>query len=124
MNCDCDYDAPEFYNAEIRRAKREYRCKECHGRIAKSEQYERVTGKWDGSFEIFITCERCRDLRVWAQNNVPCLCVIHGNMEEEIKTAVDDAVYRAPNETAGLRFGMIRRMYARDKHNSQAKEKA
>jgi hypothetical protein len=121
MDCYCDYDPPEFYNVETRRARKQYCCVECNGPIVPNENYERVTGKWDGYISTFTTCERCHNLRVWAQNNLPCLCVMHGNMDDEIRIAVDDAVFRAPEETIGLRFGLLRRIHSRDLHNRQRK---
>ena len=68
------------------------------------EQYEYMAGKWEGNLCTAKTCMRCRDMRVWVRNNIPCLCWEYGNVDECLKEAVDDAVYRAPKETVGLRF--------------------
>ena len=88
-----------------------HHCFECGNEIAPGQKYERVTALYDGLFGTFKTCQRCRNLRVWVQNNVPCLCWAHGNMHEDLKNAIDEAYYRAPDEVIGLRFGFLRRLY-------------
>lgn len=117
LDCVCDYDPPEFYSCHVRRSRKQHRCEECLGTILPGEEYEVVAAKWDGYISQFKTCERCFDIRQWVQNNVPCLCWAHGNMIEDCKEAVEEAVFRAPAETTGLRFGFLRRLHARDKFN-------
>ena len=119
FDCYCDYDIPEFYNVTTRKARKVHKCKECGGPILPGDKYEYVSGMWDGSVNHFKTCERCRDIRQWVKNNVPCLCWAHGNTIEDCKTAVDEAHYRAPNETTGLRFGLLRRIVKRDRFNEK-----
>ncbi len=123
IDCSCDdYDRPEFYVATQPRARKQHRCDECGGSIKFGERYERVSAKWDSYVQKFCTCERCYDLRVWVKNNVPCLCIMHGDMNEEMRNAIDDAWWRAPEETIGLRFGFLRRLVLRDRHNKLARE--
>lgn len=116
-DCSCDYDPPSFYGRYIRTAKKPHKCEECNGAILPGEKYEYVSGLWDGYFSDFKTCERCVDLRTWVKNNVPCLCWAHGNTIEDCRQAVEEATYRAPEETAGLRFGFLRRKVKIDKFN-------
>lgn len=116
-DCFCDYDAPAFYNREIRKARKQHRCEECGGPILRGEQYEHVVGKWD-YVDTFKTCPRCLDLRTWTKNNVPCLCWAHGNMHEDCRETVNDAASRAREETVGLRFGFLRRLLAIEKFNA------
>ena len=123
-DCSCDFDQPAFYNRTTPRARKPYRCEECNGQILPGEQYERVTGKWEGYVDTYLTCERCVDLRTWVQNNVPCLCWSHGGGDEMMAEAIDDAIDRAPDETAGLKFGFLRRKVLRDRHNAAAKRAA
>lgn len=111
-DCYCDYDPPEFYRMSVRTARKEHRCDECGKRIVAGEKYEVVVGKWDGNLGTFETCEQCRDLRQWTQNNVPCFCWAHGNILEDAKEAVVEAQYRAPTETVGLYFGFLRRLHS------------
>ena len=121
-DCSCDYVAPTFYNQSLRTAKKQHKCEECGGPILAGEKYEYVSGLWDGYFNVFKTCERCVDIRTWTKNNVPCLCWTHGNADEDCREAVSEATYRAPDETTGLRFGLLRRMAMRDKFNSERRK--
>lgn len=118
-DCACNYDSPEFYHREIRKARKQHQCEECSGYILPGERYEHVRGKWNGDVDTFKTCERCVDLRTWVKNNVPCLCWAHGNGTEDCREAVEEAVFRAPAETSGLMFGFLRRLVLRDRHNAQ-----
>ncbi len=118
-SCFCDYDPADFYVATIRTARKPHQCFECGAGILPGDKYEHVSGKWDGDrIATFITCERCRDIRQWVTNNVPCVCWAHGNMIEDAEAAIDDACSRAPADTVGLRFGFRRRIVARDRFNA------
>lgn len=123
-DCYCDYDPPEFYHLEIRRARKPHKCHECGGFISVGEQYEHVRGKWEGYVDTFNTCERCRDIYQWTKNNVPCVCRMHGNLIDECQTAIEEATWRAAEETRGLRFGFLRRVVARNKFNEQNRRAA
>ena len=116
-DCYCDYDPPEFCHVEIRKARKEHKCEECSGRILVGERYEYTRGKWDGDISNFKICERCYDIRQWTKNNVPCLCWAYGNIIDDCKEAIYQAWERAPTETAGLRFGILRRVEQRDRLN-------
>jgi hypothetical protein len=111
FDCYCDYDAPEFYGSSVRRARRPHRygCEECDQPIKAGQRYELVAGKWDGTFFTFKTCQGCLDLRTWVKNNVPCFCWAHGNIHDDMRTAIDDAYERAQGEVVGLNFGYLRR---------------
>ncbi len=110
--CYCDYDPAVIYNRHIRRARKQYRCDECGRQINPKDTYERVDGLWEGfCWSTFFTCSSCHDLRQWVQNSVPCFCWAHGNMIEDAKAAIEDARYRAPEETVGLQFGFNRRRH-------------
>jgi hypothetical protein len=118
-DCYCDYDPPVFHSRAVRKARKNHKCYECRSPIFSGEQYEYVTGKWDGDIEVFKTCQHCVDLRIWVQNNVPCLCWGHGNMFDDLRDAIEDACDRAPSETVGLRFGFMRRIIIRDRINKE-----
>jgi hypothetical protein len=62
IDCFCDYDPPEFYWKRIRRARKQHKCEECCGYIMPGEQYECVTGKWDGEVSICGECAVDRPL--------------------------------------------------------------
>ncbi len=118
MSCYCDSEAPDFFSRATPKARKAFRCYECSGEISPGERYERVAGKWDGEFAEYLTCERCFDIRKWVQNNVPCFCFAFGNLREDTQNAVEEAQYRAPAETIGLRFGLLRRFVQRDRFNA------
>lgn len=119
IDCYCDYDSPEFCHTEIRKARKPHSCSECRGVIAIGEQYEHVRGKWDGNVCTIQTCLRCLDIRTWVTNSVPCFCWAFGNMIENAREAIGAAVWRAPDETVGLRFGFLRRLVKRDRLNRE-----
>jgi hypothetical protein len=114
-DCYCDYDPPDFYHREIRKARKPHKCDECAGIILPGDQYEHVRGKWEDCISTFETCGHCVDIRTWVKNNVPCLCWAHGNTIEDCKEAIEEAIYRTSEETRGLRFGFLRRLVQRDK---------
>lgn len=109
-SCWCDYDPPEFWSANQRKAKVPHRCDECRAVIQPGEMYEYVSGKWGGYLGCFHTCSRCVGLRRWVTNNLPCFCWAHGNLHDDAREAVDAAYIRAPDEVRGLRFGLGRRL--------------
>ena len=123
-DCYCDFEEPDFYRREIRTARKRHLCEECGGQILPGEKYEYVSGCWEGYLSVFKTCERCHDIRVWTKDNVPCLCWTHGNMIEDCKQTVEEAAYRAPKETVGLRFGLLRRIVVRDRLNEERRATA
>lgn len=122
--CFCDFDSPEFYDKYQPTARKRHKCCECGGDIMPGEKYEYVSGKWDGQFDTFKTCERCCDLRIWVKNNVPCHCFVHGNQDEQNENAIDEAYGRAKDEVRGLMFGYLRRKYLREKLNEQRRKAA
>ncbi len=70
MNCDVciggdyDYDgSPEFYFATTRKARKDHKCCECRGLIAKGQEYEAFTSKYDGRVSTEKTCYACADIR-------------------------------------------------------------
>ena len=118
-DCDCGFDPPEFYFASIHKSRKERKCFECGMEIRAGEPYERVSGKWEGRIDTFHTCRFCVDLRTWVKNNVPCLCIIHGNQDEENDNAIDGAYWRAKGEVGGLKFGYLRQKVLRDRERKE-----
>ena len=116
ISCYCDDGpTPSIYDVRVYRAKKQHVCEECSRKIQKGELYERVFGVWEGRPEVFRSCEHCRDLRVWVSNSVPCFCPAHGGMDQQMREAVEEATWRAPDETKGLWFGFLRRVVVRDR---------
>lgn len=56
-------EAPSVFSCEIRTARKEHRCCECHRTINIGDRYQMVKGIWDGKAGRFKTCHPCADLR-------------------------------------------------------------
>lgn len=68
MECSCSVsrdhgDWPSCYKEIIRTARKEHKCYECYRKILPGEQYEYVSGIWDGVPESYKTCIDCKRLR-------------------------------------------------------------
>ena len=61
--CFYDLEPFEFYRQTFPRARKDHRCTECIGVIAKGQIYEFVNGKCDGEMCVFKVCEKCQDLK-------------------------------------------------------------
>lgn len=102
--CSCDYDPPAVFHDETRKARKEYRCGECGGKIQPGETYEHVWGVWGSHAETHRTCKNCFALREYVQAHVPCFCWVYGNMLEMAMESLADH----NNECPGLWFGGAR----------------
>lgn len=122
LDCYCDYDPPEVSSETLPKARKEHQCTECGTVIAVGETYERAFGVWDGIADTYKTCLRCRDLRRWVLGNVPCFCWAYTNMLDDARQCVREAALRAPDETAGLQFGFLRRVHAIRQHARQSRQ--
>ena len=65
-DCSSDgYDGrPDFFVKKIRKAKKNHICNECKSTINIGENYEYISGKWDGVISSHKTCLSCRDTRM------------------------------------------------------------
>lgn len=65
--CGCiyvgDYDGPEFHTETFPIAWKTHRCSGCGRDILKGEKYEYATGRWDGGFSTYKTCDECLSIR-------------------------------------------------------------
>lgn len=78
-DCYCyDGPTPEFYTNNRQRSRKARKCYECGTEIAKGDFYWRATGKWDGDFSSFATCEPCNDLI----KRCDFFCLGHGGIRE------------------------------------------
>lgn len=64
----CEY--PQFYSHQTRKAKKQYKCGECHGLIQPGEQYHYHYGKWDGDLGQFRFCLECEEMRGRLNENI------------------------------------------------------
>ncbi|VVE52134.1 hypothetical protein PMO31116_04728 [Pandoraea morbifera] len=109
MNCYCDYDIdPTLYTRKVYTARKAHQCDECGRAIARGEAYEKVVGVWDGCLEMYKTCRHCTDARQYVKAHVPCACLSHGNLREDMLETVREYQRQAP----GLLFGLYRFMVA------------
>lgn len=104
-DCYCDYDAPRWYSAKIRRARTEHRCGECGCTIRIGERYEDARGMVERVYRA-KTCERCIAVREFVQAHVPCFCWAHFNLIDDCRDTVEEYAH----ETVGLYFGTQRRI--------------
>lgn len=105
--CYCDYDEyPSLYKAKMVRAAKEHRCHECRRPILAGEQYESVFAIWGGDAGAFKTCGHCVSLREWTKAHVPCTCWAHGNLINDLSSAIEEFWI----QTVGLKFGYMRRL--------------
>lgn len=59
----CDCDGPQAFCSRMRVARKDHKCCECYGVIAKGQQYEYASGVWDDGPNDFKTCAECADAR-------------------------------------------------------------
>ncbi len=96
ISCECDYDQPEFYRHEDRRACKTYQCDECPKIINPGDDYRYVVGKWDGDVDQFRMCEACGDL--WDSMAALGFCLEHGILRQDHRDYLD--LYEPPKMTA------------------------
>ena len=105
-SCYCDAILPTFCRTiKVKHTRRRHRCTECHAVIPKGSSCEYVTGLWDGVFSYLYTCELCLEMRDWAKISFPCLCLVYGELLEEVYDKVCEAAPLVP----GLFFEYGRR---------------
>ena len=111
MNCHCDFEQPSCYLKKTVEANKKHRCDECYRAINKGDQYEVVSGKWEGILSRFKTCKKCVGLREYTEANIKCVCWSHGSMIEDCIEALKEYRYELP----GLLFGGYRFIANRNK---------
>lgn len=57
-----DGDSAEFYVETTVKARRKHKCYECNEVINAGERYQRVSGKWDGTIEVYRFCLPCWEI--------------------------------------------------------------
>lgn len=64
-------EMPQAFRQITRKAKKEHKCCECSGTIAKGMTYIYCSGIWNGSPDSYKTCERCYRVRILAIKKYP-----------------------------------------------------
>lgn len=91
--CSCDdFERPSVYEeTDVRSARMEHRCSECHRAILPGESYRHIWGVWptiDGAATYRI-CARCMVLDEWIRAHIPCYCPVLGGMHEAVAQEID-----------------------------------
>jgi len=71
----------EMYHEQIVKARKPHQCYECNCEIKQGEKYERVTGKWEGEFNVYEFCLICSEI----SNCLSCDGRCFGNLWEDIR---------------------------------------
>ena len=112
-SCSCDSPPAEFSSIATVKARKTFKCYECHGLINPGDSHEKTAGKWEGNFESFRTCSRCAELKKWARISVPCFCYTYGEVLYDVKNLVDEARHDCP---PGFTMEWGRRMIKIERH--------
>lgn len=81
---DYDGDAAQFYNEKLVTARKAHVCYECQEPIAKGQQHERVTGKWDGDIRTYRFCAGCWEiLHEFSEDGAMCFGVTWDTFRDE-----------------------------------------
>ena len=102
-------DAPEFMNERTSRARKEYKCCECFGKILAGTHYHAITGKWDGdvtTYRLHVTCNKiAEEARTFFRTQVglswdelPGI----GELVERAREDADEGDYIPPYWPAGV----------------------
>lgn len=78
----CDCEEPKAFREEIRIARKQHKCCECHNKIEKGEGYQFCSGVWDYP-DSFKSCLSCADVREEMASEYDC-CIAFGQLIETI----------------------------------------
>jgi hypothetical protein len=119
MECYCDYDPADVYDAKrINSARKPHKCEECGRQINPGEPYESAFMIYDGCANTYPTCQHCLALRNFVQISIPCFCWAHGRMHDDARACIEDATHRARDEMKGVAFRAMRFAVAIEKAKS------
>lgn len=85
MSCYCDYEPNEFLNVQMRKARKQHKCEECHDVIDVGETYEYVSGNSDGRLWTAKTCEHCAIQRKELLAQTGRTCFYYGDLQEMLR---------------------------------------
>src|SRR5665213_2830283 len=84
---DCD-ERWEWWDTSFRKARKPYKCEECHGPIVVGETYEYTVAKYDGHLDVYRTCAHCQVAKAWLYAN--CGGALVSEVIEEIKEHAEE----------------------------------
>ncbi len=85
----CDYEPPIFYLSNIVKARKQHKCCECGSRIELTQQYEKVTGKWEHLISTYKTCLPCLNIRNAMLKLDDDACFGHTSLYEDTQNSLD-----------------------------------
>ena len=88
--CYCDFDAPQFYNESMPKARKQHIFCECGSAIDPGEKYWRIDGMWD-EFETFKMCLICRKIADLAYDDGHD-CIAFGCLYETVGSEYEEEV--------------------------------
>jgi hypothetical protein len=100
----------------VRKARKEHKCTECGSVIKKGEEYEYISGMWDGTWDFFKTCQDCIDIRE-SLSMMECFCWSHGGLAEDLSNQFAWAEFTPGEKFAHLRVLAKHRRWGRTKKN-------
>lgn len=81
--CMVDYsEAVVILSETMPTARKAHQCGECRREIQPGEQYEKMTGIWEGEMETYKTCAHCVSARDWLQQ--VCNGWVYGSVGEDL----------------------------------------
>lgn len=88
--CDCDLEQPSVFEETRRKARKQYKCNSCGGRIDAGEQYIATFGVWDGDAQRFKRCIDCDQLMAWAHEQDDCICINVSSVMSDLRDHFHD----------------------------------
>jgi len=105
--CDYDYDYQADINCTtVHRARKQFKCYECHHAILPGDKYERNASLYEGRWNIARTCPRCLAAREYITAHAPCFCWLHGSMLDDARETVN----QYGHVSAGFYIGAMKRI--------------
>lgn len=86
-----DYDgdpASKFHEHDVT-ARREHKCYECGSAIAAGQRYHRVSGQWEGRWDVFRLCLPCTEIG----NEFSDGGRVFGSLWEDLEYAWDEGAH-------------------------------
>ncbi len=80
----CDFEAPDFYTRDIRKARKEHVCSECGKPIKHSSEYHHIKALLDGTWFTHKVCGHCYAVFKWASEE---MCVALGGLYEQLASS-------------------------------------
>jgi len=95
FDCYCDYETSTVWDERIVRARKKWRCGDCHGTIKPGETYRRVGSLFDHQWSTYRRCGDCAviacDMTQLTKNKNGCWCNLWGGMMEQLVEIYHDA---------------------------------